>query len=485
MFHFKIIFRILGSLLFVEALLLLTCMAQSLYFCENDTQAFLFSAAIAFCAGVIFFYKGRNAENYMGRRDSFLSICLSWTCFCLIGMLPFIFSGRITSVTDAFFETVSGLSTTGATIVDNLDTFPHGLKFWRCLLQWMGGLGIVLFTMVLLPKVGAGGTKLFSVESTGPQKLRLHPHIKKTVVGLWTVYVFLTLLCAASLWLCGMNLFDSLSHALSTTSTGGFSTHQEGISWFHSARIEYVEILFMFLSGINFSMLYILLIRHKVKPLLRETEIKAYFLIAFSVATLIAILLIFSSGYSVEHALRSAFFQVISLQTSTGFVSEDFMQWMPAAWTLLNFVMVVGACAGSTCGGIKAIRLVILFRLAQNEFRHILSPHAVLPVRINHTPIGNDMIRSLTAFVFLYFILIFVSVFCFVSMGIGCMDAFGLSIASLGNIGPFVGESFGGANTLRALPALGKWLSALLMLIGRLEVFSLLILLYRGFWTKN
>lgn len=481
----KIIFKILGSLLFVEVLLFSVCLVLAFYFEENDKLAFALSAAVAAALGGLLTFFGRGANNSISRRDSYLVTSLSWLLFSVVGMLPYIISGYLPMVHDAFFETVSGFTTTGASIIDNIEKFPHGLRFWRCLSQWIGGLGIVLFTMALLPTVVTGETKLFAMEATGPKKTRLHPHIKTTIIALWSVYVLLTFACAVVLWLCGMNLFDSLAHALSTTSTGGFSTRQGGIIGFHSAAIEYAEIFFMFLSGVNFAILYACIFRRKVKSFFCDTELRSYCLIVLVSSLLVALLLIFGSGWGIGHALRAAFFQIVSLQTTTGFYSEDFTMWIHPTWTILCFVMFIGACAGSTSGGIKTIRLVMLVRLALNEFRRMLHPRAVLPIRINHQPVSNNLIHTLVAFVGIYVMLIVVGSFFFSLMGIDYWDSVSISVSSIGNVGPCIGPEYGGLHSWSALPVAGKWLSSLLMIVGRLEVFTFLLLFMPSFWHEN
>lgn len=485
MLNLKIISKILGFLLFIEAALFCVCLGLSFYFHEADKQAFFISALAAAGLGLGLCLYGRGAENHMSRRDSYLIISLSWLAFSLVGMLPYLISGSLPSVHDAFFETVSGFTTTGATVIDRLDSLPHGLRFWRCLSQWIGGLGIVLFTMALLPMVVTGETKLFAVEATGPQKQRLHPHIKNTVIGLWSVYVLLTVACAVVLWLCGMNLFDSLGHALGTASTGGFSTRQSGIMGFGSASIEYAETLFMFLSGVNFTLLYALLFRRKAKMLLCDTEFRSYCFLVLLAVVLVAGILVLHGGWTAGQSVRAALFQVVSMQTTTGYCQGDFMAWPAATWPVLGLVMVVGACAGSTSGGIKTIRLVMLFRLMANEFRHMLHPRAVLPLRINHQPINNDLVRTLTAFLGAYLMLTVAASFLFTLMGVDFWDAMSISISSLSNVGPCVGPSFGGLHTWSALPDAGKWLSSFLMIVGRLEVFALLLLLLPDFWKEN
>lgn len=485
MINFKLIFKILGTLLLVEAVLFGICLAQSFYFGESDRLTFALSIGVSLGLAALLRCAGRDALPHMNRRDSYLCIGLSWLVFSLVGMVPFLLSGLITNPVDAWFESVAGFTTTGASVVDNLDAWPHGLRFWRCFSQWLGGLGIVLFTMALLPLVATGETRLFAAEQTGPRKLRLHPHIKTTVMWLWTIYLALTLACAASLWLCGMNLFDSLGHALTTTATGGFSTRQDGIMSYHSPAIEWTLIAFMFVSGINFSLLYLAIFRRKVRAFARDTELRAYAGIALVASCAVAYLLVVSAHMPVGEAVRKALFQVVSMQTTTGFACDDFMTWPVPTWLPLTLVMLIGASAGSTSGGIKTVRVVMLFRLTMNEFRHILHPRAVLPVRVNHRPISNDIIRTLTAFVFVFIVLTVAGSLFLSLLGVNYIDSLSLSLSSLSNVGPCVGYGPGGVGTWSQLPDAGKLMCAFFMIIGRLEIFSFLLLFTPGFWRES
>ncbi|MEG2157874.1 MAG: TrkH family potassium uptake protein [Bacteroidaceae bacterium] len=485
MLNTKIICKIMGSLLFIEGGMLLLCLILSICFGEEDLMAFIYSTLIACGSGALLKYYGRKAPNHMNRRDGYLVVSSSWVVFSLVGMLPFLFSGYIPSVTDAFFETMSGFTTTGATILTNIDSFPHSLLFWRSLTQWIGGLGIVFFTLAILPTIGIGDVKLFAAEATGPRHNKLHPRIKTTAKWLWTIYALLTVACAIALFFSGMNVFDSINHALTTTATGGYSTHQDGIMFFKSKPIEYVEIIFMFLAGINFTMLYLFLLKGKVKSLFRDSEFRYYLLVVIGTSLIIAATLVFSTGYDVEHALRAAFFSVVSLITTTGFVSEDYAIWVAPVWFLLNICMFSGACAGSTSGGFKCIRCVMLIKTAFNEFKHILHPNAIVPIRINHAVVSSSLERTLLAFAFFYISLIVMGGMLLVSMGLPYMDAFSIAITAHSNSGPVIGHLISPVETLASLPDAGKWVCSFLMLAGRLEIFSVLLPFVPSFWKEN
>lgn len=485
MLNTKIIYKILGSLLFIEGSLLLLCLLMAICYKENDIFAFSLSTTISFTLGGCFKYIGRKAENHMSRRDGYLIVSSSWIIFSIIGMLPFLLSGYIASVTDAFFETMSGFTTTGATIITNLDTFPHALLFWRSLTHWIGGLGIVFFTLAILPTIGIGDVKLFAAEATGPRHNKLHPRIKTTAKWLWSVYSILTILCCVALFLSGMDVFDSINHALSTTATGGFSTHQDGIAFFNSPTIEYVEIVFMFLSGVNFTLIYFFLLKGKISNLISNSEFKCYLLLVVAFSLIIAFTLYFYSDYGLEHALRASFFNVISLITTTGFVSENFALWISPVWIILLLCMFIGSCSGSTSGGLKCVRALMLVKTAFNEFKHILHPNAVVPVRINHSVISSSLERTLMAFVFFYVVLTLIGGILLVIMGLPYMDAFSIAITSQSNSGPALGHTISPTDTLANLPDAAKWVCSFLMLTGRLEIFSVLIPFVPTFWKEN
>ncbi len=485
MINIKIIYKILGSLLFIEAILLFLCFVISLVYSEDDRIAFGIATVLVCAVGFILKYKGRKAQNHMSRRDGYLIVSSSWILFTLFGMLPFLISGHIPSVCDAFFETMSGFTSTGASVVNNLDTFPHALLFWRSFTQWIGGLGIVFFTLAILPSIGIGDVKLFAAEATGPRHDKLHPRIRTTAKWIWGIYLFQTLACTGILFLCGMGLFDSINHALATTSSGGFSTMPGGIMTWQSPVIEYVLIVFMFLAGINYTLLYLFLLKGRVSHMFTDSEFRGYLAIVVSASAFIALFLYFQAGYGVEQAIRSALFQVVSIQTTTGFCSDNFMMWPSVTWSVLALVMCIGACAGSTCGGLKSIRFVMLCKTAYNEFRHILHPKAVVPVRINHSIVTSSIERTLISFTVLFFLLVVLGTICLKIMGLCYMDAFSVSLSALSNCGPAIGPSFGSVHTWYALPDAGKWLCSFLMLAGRLEIFSLLLPFLPRFWQEN
>ena len=483
MINFKTIVRIIGILLLMETGMLLVCSGVSYYYQGNDLLDFWKAAGITAGVGLILAIAGRGGERQLTRRDGYVLVSLAWVAFSLFGMLPFYISGYIPNVTDAFFETMSGFTSTGATILNNIDSLPHGLLFWRSMTQWIGGLGIIMFTIAVLPIFGVSGLQVFAAEASGPTHDKVHPRIGITAKWIWSIYAGITFMLVALLMLGGMGWFDSVCHAFSTTGTGGFSTKQASVAYYNSPYIEYVISAFMFVSGINFTLL-LFFVNRKFKKVFDNAELKWYFWSVVCFTGVIAVVLYYTSSMGVEEAFRKSLFQVISLHTSTGFATDDYMLWTPVLWGLLTIVMVIGACAGSTTGGLKCIRMVILSKVSRNEFKHILHPNAVLPVRVNKQVISPSIVSTVLAFCFLYLIIIVVSTLLMMAMGIGFLESIGCVVSSIGNMGPGLGET-GPAYSWSALPVAAKWLLAFLMLLGRLELFTVLLLFNPEFWKRN
>ena len=484
MINQKIIFRILGFLLYIEALMLLFCSAFGFYYHEDDNVAFTIAGGISILVGGLFSYLGRKAEKRFSRRDGYIIVSTSWVVFSLVGMLPYIISGYIPSVTDAFFETMSGFTTTGASILNNIESLPHGLLFWRSMTQWIGGLGIIFFTIAVLPIFGANGVQLFAAEATGPKHDKVHPRIEVTAKWIWSIYLGLTVVQVFLLSQGGMGWFDSVCHSLTTTATGGYSTRQASIAAYNSPYIEYVTILFMFLSGINFTLLFFLLFKGRVHKLLKDTEFRWYAGIVLSFTLVIAAVLAVQRGGDLEGSFREALFQVVSVQTTTGFMSADYTLWPPVLWFLISLLMYAGACAGSTSGAFKCIRIAMLFKLVRNEFLRIVHPNAIIPLRISGQVIHSKAKITLLAFFALYVGVVIGGWGVMVALGLDMTDAYGVVVSSIGNIGPALG-SYGPAYSWAHMPDAAKWFSSFLMLIGRLELFSVLLLFTPGFWKKQ
>lgn len=483
MTNFKTIIRIIGILLLLETIMFLCCSGVSLFYGEDDSLAFWKSGAITTGIGLLLAVIGKGGDRQLTRRDGYILVSTAWVTFSFFGMLPFYIGGYIPDITNAFFETMSGFTSTGATILDNIESQPHGILFWRSMTQWIGGLGIIMFTIAILPIFGVSGLQVFAAEASGPTLDKVHPRIGVTAKWIWGIYTSITTLLVILLMLGGMDWFDSICHAFATTGTGGFSTKQASVAYFNSPYIEYVISIFMFVSGINFTLL-LLFVNRKFKKIISNAELKFYFGSVVFFTTVIAVGLYYTSPMGAEESFRKSLFQVITLHTSTGFATDDYMTWKPVLWGLLTIIMVLGACAGSTTGGLKCIRMVILTKVSRNEFKHIIHPNAVLPVRINKQVISPSIVSTVLAFCFLYVIIIIISVFLMSAMGIGYAESIGCVISSIGNMGPGLGTC-GPAYSWNALPDLAKWLLAFLMLLGRLELFTVLLLFTPKFWHRN
>lgn len=483
MINVKTIIRIIGVLLLLETVMFFACSGVSYYYGEGDMLDFWKAGGITAGVGLLLAVIGKGGDKVLTRRDGYVLVSLAWVAFSLFGMLPFYIGGYIPNVTDAFFETMSGFSSTGATILNDIESLPHGILFWRSMTQWIGGLGIIMFTIAILPIFGVSGLQVFAAEASGPTHDKVHPRIGITAKWIWSIYAGITGILVALLMLGGMNWFDSVCHAFATTGTGGFSTKQASVAYYNSPYIEYVISAFMFISGINFTLL-LLFVNRKFKKFIGNAELKWYFGSVVFFTTLIAVILYYTSSMGVEESFRKSLFQVISLHTSTGFATDDYMTWTPVLWGLLTIVMLMGACAGSTTGGLKCIRMVILTKVSRNEFKHILHPNAVLPVRVNKQVISPSIVSTVLAFCFLYIVIITISVLLMSAMGVGFEESIGCVVSSIGNMGPGLGDT-GPAYSWNALPAMAKWLLAFLMLLGRLELFTVLLLFTPDFWKRN
>ena len=485
MINFKIIYKILGSLLFLEAIMMLACLGVALYYGEEDTFAFLVSIVVTVLCGIILGYKGRNAENIMSRRDSYLIVTLTWTVFSLFGTIPFMVGGYLHSFTDAYFETMSGFTTTGATIIDDVECLPHGILFWRSLTHWIGGLGIVFFTIAVLPQVVGGSTKVFAAEATGPIKSKLSPRLSTSAKWIWLVYLFITFGGMAGFMLFGMNWFEGINYAMSTAATGGYSIYNDSIEHFHSPGMEYTATVFCFISGVNFTLFYCAVVKQKVKSLWRDTEFRLYLTLTALFTAFIMIELIARNHYGLEHAFRSSLFSVVSFMTTTGLFNDDAGKWPHVTWVVLALCMLVGGCSGSTAGGMKCVRISMLFKVLRNELRQRLHPHAVLPLKISGVNITYPQRVSLLAFFTAYLLLIFISAFVMIAAGIDNTNAITIAMSCIGNVGPTLGLEIGPTMSWSMLPDFAKWICTVMMLFGRLEIFSVIVCLTPSFWTEN
>lgn len=464
-------------------------------FCGDNHWAFALPILISIVLGFIGTIVGRKAGSNMGRKDGYIIVSIVWVLFTLIGMIPFLVDGCIPDVASAFFETISGFTSTGATIIDDVDSIPKSLLLWRSVTQWVGGIGIVFFTIAILPAFGVGEVKLFAAESTGPLHDKVHPRISVAVKWIGSVYVMLTLLCFFALMLCGMNIFDSVNYAMCCTATGGYGTHSALLhDQYNSAAVEYVLIFFMFFAGVNYTLIYYTILKGKIRQFLHDAEARAYLIIVL-VATFICTVTLMACipGHGFELSLRESLFTVISLQTTTGFASCDYTLWPVQLMPVLLFVMFAGACSGSTTGGFKCVRLSIIYRVLHNEFTHILHPRAIIPVRLNGVVVSTSVVQTLIGFITLFVAALFGGAFVLALFGVDPNDvhpnfdyyeAFGLAMSSLSNVGPGM-EYYGPAHSWMILSAPAKYVCSFLMLIGRLEIFPIMLLFSSAFWKKN
>lgn len=487
MINFKLIFKVIGALLFQEAFLMVLCMVMALCYGEEDALPFMGSIVVTAFFGFIFKFIGSRAENRLSRRDSYLLVTLIWVVFSFFGSMPFYFGGYIHSFTDAYFEAISGFTTTGATIIDDVESLPHGILFWRSLTQWVGGLGIVFTTIALIPSMAnsSGSTRVFSAEATGPLHSKLHPKLSTNVRWIWFIYLTISLACMGSYMIFGMDWFEAINYSMSTTATGGFGVTNNSTEYFKSPALEYVTTFFCFVSGINFTLLYSSLVKGHVKSLFRDSEFKFYVIFVLAASAFIMFELILRNHYDLEHAFRSAIFQVVSFITTTGLFNDDAGLWPHVTWVVLALCMFIGACSGSTSGGIKCVRGVMLIKTVINEVTQRLHPNAVLPLHVSGVNVPERQRVSLLAFLTVYLLLILVMSFILIASGIDNTNSITICLSTLGNVGPTLGLQIGPTMSWSSLPAFVKWICSFMMLAGRLEIFSVIVILSPSFWTKN
>lgn len=485
-FNTRLVFKTLGALLVIEAFFLAVPTVVSFIYNEPDVPVFCLATIITFLVGSAGILIGRKAEKHVGEREGYLIVATIWLIFSFFGMMPFYLSGAIPSFTDAFFETISGFTTTGATILNDIECLSHGCLIWRNLMQWLGGMGIIVLSIAILPMFGLGGMQLYAAEVTGLNYDKLSPRIADTAKRMWALYIILTAAETLVLWLFGMDIFDSVCHSLSTIATGGYSTKNLSIAYYDSAAIQYTIIFFMFISGINFSLLYYVILR-KPKKLLHDEETHWYAVIVLLATAVLTIGLMFqahdwSLTYT-EKSFRTALFTTIATMTSTGYGVADYTLWHPLLWVTVFFLMFTGACAGSTSGGIKWVRLAIFTKNGIAEFKRRIHPNAVIPAKLNGQPITQQTIGNVMAFLTFYIFVIIFTTLAFCALGVQFDESLGATVSAIGNVGPSIGQ-YGPAGTYAAFPDLGKWLMAIVMLIGRLEIFTVLLLLSPALWKK-
>ena len=459
------------------------CLPISFYYGEQDWTAILTSSLITIGAGALLKYLTRNKKSKeLKKKDGYLIVTAGWIFMSIFGALPYIISGSIPDFSNAFFETISGYTTTGASILTDIEAVPNGILFWRSLTQWIGGMGIIVLALAILPFLGIGGMQLFVAEAPGITPDKLQPRIQETAKRLWFLYVGLTLAEAIALYVAGMGAFDAVNHSLTTMATGGFSTKNDSLQ-FAEPVIQYIVIFFMFLAGTSFTLTYFALKRN-FKKVFKNEEFKVYLSFTVVITLIVTITLLVVSDEPFEASFRDALFQVVSLITTTGFVSADYTSWAPFLSVIFFILLFVGGSAGSTAGGVKVIRHIVLFKNSFLELKRQLHPSAIMPVRISGQAVEQSIVYNVLAFIMIYILVFLVGVTLLSTMNVDFNTAFGAVATSLGNVGPGIGD-VGPLDNFSEMPTGGKWLLSALMLLGRLELFTVLMLLSPHFWRKS
>ncbi|MBD5244765.1 MAG: TrkH family potassium uptake protein [Barnesiella sp.] len=482
--NFAMVFRVLGWLLMIEAVFLIFPLITCLLYDETDWLAFAISVGVTALAGISTTFLIHPNRSEMGKREGFLLTASVWVVFSLFGMLPFILSADRMSVSNAFFEAMSGFTTTGCSVLPSVEHLSHGILLWRCLMQWIGGMGIILFTLAVLPMLNhSGGMQMFNAEVTGITHDKIRPRISQTAKGLWGVYFVLTAVLTLLLWVGPMDFFDSLCHSFSSISTGGFSTRDMSVGAWQSPYVTAVVTLFMFLGGVNFALLYNAG-RGVFSGIWKNDVFRTYIYIIIG-AYLLFVVAIVSRGqmHSLMDITLDPLFQIISTITSTGLTVGNFENWGTFVLSILFILMFFGACAGSTSGGAKIDRMLYLLKNTRNELYRSLHPAAILNVRVNGKVMSADVVSKVIAFLCLYVMVIAVGGIILTAFDIPLVDAFFSSFSCISNTGLGAGVT-GYGESYDIIPDIGKWVLSLLMLIGRLELFTVLLLFTQGFWRK-
>ncbi len=478
-FNWRIVFKTMGVLTTLEALFMLIPTFAAWWYEEADLGAWLVSCGITWITSWWLTGAGRKAERRVGEREGYVIVATVWIVYSLFGMLPFWLSGALPDITDAWYETMAGFTTTGSTVFTDITAQSHSILLWRALMQWLGGMGIIVLSVAILPMFGLGGMQLYSAEVTGVSYEKLSPRIADTAKHMWLTYIGLTVAEGVVLWFFGMGRFDALCHAMATISTGGFATHNDSVIAY-SPAIQWTIAAFMLLSGINFTQL-IYLFRGKPQRLVRDEESKWYLGACLLAGVVLSIGLLYHTH--MLDSVRIGFFTAIATITSTGFVAADYMIWPPVLWMIVFFLMFPGGASGSTSGGMKWVRLAIFAKSALAEIKRRIHPNAVIPVRFNGLTLREQTTSNVVAFMFFYAAIIVIASLCFCVCGIGFDESIGVAVSMIGNVGVSIGQ-WGSSGCYAAFPPVAKWIATFVMLIGRLEIFTVLLLFSRALWKK-
>lgn len=484
--NWRQVFHMIGFFLIIEAIFMVISACVSVFYQEDDLFPILQSAGITGITGLVGIICRDRKSRVLGNREGYLIVGITWVIFSFFGMLPFTISGAIPSVADAYFETISGFTTTGASILNNIEELPHGLLFWRSMTQWMGGMGIIVLTLAVMPSLSKN-IKLFSVEVPGPTLDKLTPRIQDTARNLWTIYSLITLVEIILLKFAGMNWFDAVCHSFTTISTGGFSTKQASIGHWSSPMIQYIIITFMVIGGTNFSLLYAAYKRKKIRLIWKSEEFKFFLRIISGVTLFITLGLLYFNGThgfaNIEQQFRNSLFSVVTCISTCGFGTTDFAAWRPLLWMPLLLVMLSGSMAGSTTGGMKLVRILTLKKNVKLELKQLMHPNAILPVRIDNKVVKPKVVNGIHAFIVVYIFVALISVLILNFNGLSVRESFGAAITTLGGVGPGLGMQ-GPAGNFADISDFCKWYLSFLMLIGRLEFFTIILICSPSFWRK-
>ncbi|MDG2395132.1 TrkH family potassium uptake protein [Candidatus Thioglobus sp.] len=479
--QFSIVFKTIGLLLMVFSLTQLPPVIVDIIYQQNETHSFLTAFLLTFLSGLLLYLPFRKSTKDFRIREGILVVVSFWFVLSLFATIPFLLSESLRmTFSDAFFESMSGLTTTGATILSGLDDLPMAILYYRQQLQWLGGMGIIVLAVAILPMLGVGGMELYHAESSGISKDRLTPKLTQTAKALWKIYLSFTVVCALAYYYAGMDMFDAIGHSYSTVAIGGFSTHDLSIGYFDSIAIESVAVVFMFLAGINFSLHFFVWRKKNILAFFKDAEFQTYLLMLSVLIAIISIYLLNSGYYQTpEEALRYGIFQSISIATTTGFASTNFSLWPLILPVMLIFASFIGACAGSTGGGIKVVRVLLMFKLAMKEIKKFIHPNAQINIKLNQRSVAESTLVSVWGFFSLYVIAFILIMVALMFTGMDQVTSFSATAASMNNLGPGLGEV---AENYASISESAKWILSFSMLLGRLEILTLMALLHKAFW---
>ncbi len=480
----SIVAKTIGLLLMVFSFAQIPPLLVDLIYSEGEYLSFVYSFALTVLGGLILWWPFKEVKKDFRLREGVLIVVCFWIVLSLFGTLPFLITDSISSLSfsEAFFESMSGLTTTGATVLSQLDELPKSILFYRQQLQWLGGMGIIVLAVAVLPLLGVGGMELYHAESSGIAKDRLTPKLRNTAIALWKIYLSLTVLCALGYFLSGMSIFDAISHSFSTVAIGGFSTHDGSIGYFNSAAIETIAMFFMFLAGINFSLHFVAWNNRSLADYIKDSEFKTYSMVLICSSVIVIIALSINGQYeSANETLRHSLFQTISIATTTGFTSQDYSSWPAAIPVFLIMMSFIGACVGSTGGGIKVVRILVMFRLGMKEIHKFIRPNAQVSVKLNKSSINEKALVSVLGFFSLYAISFFLILMLLMFAGLDQVTAYSATAATMNNLGPGLGDV---AQNYGSVGEAAKWILSFSMLIGRLEVLTIIAIFHRAFWRQ-